>query len=79
MNPILLKPEGNARSQVIVMGRPWQTLAAREYYQHKAELWPVVTQALEHLRATYDLVVSSGLKDYNGRQAIPYDLQFQTP
>ena len=28
MNPILLKPEGNARSQVIVMGRPWRTLRA---------------------------------------------------
>jgi adenosylcobyric acid synthase len=60
MNPILLKPEGNARSQVIVMGRPWQTLAAREYYRHKAALWPVVTQALERLRATYDLVVIEG-------------------
>src|SRR5512134_2468873 len=31
MNPILLKPEADARSQVIVMGRPWGTLAARDY------------------------------------------------
>jgi hypothetical protein len=57
MNPILLKPEGNTRSQVIVLGRPWHTLAAREYYRHKAELWPVVTTALERLRAAYELVV----------------------
>src|SRR3954449_7334868 len=28
MNPILLKPEADARAQVIVRGRPWQTLAA---------------------------------------------------
>src|SRR5918993_519335 len=32
MNPILLKPEADARSQVIVDGRPWKTLAAREYF-----------------------------------------------
>src|SRR6516225_1866336 len=31
MNPILLKPEADARSQVIVLGRPWQTLRAAGY------------------------------------------------
>jgi adenosylcobyric acid synthase len=60
MNPILLKPEGHARSQVIVMGRAWRTLRAGEYYQHKAELWPVVTTALDRLRAAYELVVIEG-------------------
>src|SRR5207245_6131700 len=39
LNPILLKPEGQARSQVIVRGRPWKTLGARDFYRHKAELW----------------------------------------
>ena len=29
--------------------------------------------------ASYDLLVGSGLKDYNGRQAVPYDLQFLGP
>src|SRR5262245_12427238 len=38
MNPILLKPEGNTRSQVIVQGRLWKTLPARGFYQHKQEL-----------------------------------------
>src|SRR5579862_828997 len=28
MNPVLLKPEGHTRSQVIVQGRPWRTLEA---------------------------------------------------
>lgn len=60
MNPILLKPEAEARSQVIVLGHPWRTLKAKEYYQHKAELWPVVTRALDHLRADYDLVIIEG-------------------
>jgi adenosylcobyric acid synthase len=60
MNPILLKPEGHARSQVIAMGRPWQTVSAREYYRHKATLWPLATAALDRLRETYDVVVIEG-------------------
>lgn len=60
MNPILLKPEGSGRTQVIAMGRHWRTVAAREYGQYKDELWPLVTAALDRLRATYDLVVIEG-------------------
>ena len=30
MNPVLLKPEADSRSQVIVLGRPWRTLRARQ-------------------------------------------------
>ena len=60
MNPVLLKPEGNAQSQVIAMGRPWRRATAGEYYRHKADLWPLVTQALDQLRETHDLVVIEG-------------------
>lgn len=60
MNPILLKPEGNSRSQVIIMGRPIGSMSAREYYQMKPELWPVVEQALDHLKARYEVIVIEG-------------------
>lgn len=60
MNPILIKPEADTRAQVIVMGRAWRTLVAGAYYQHKDELWPVVTSALDRLRAAYELVVVEG-------------------
>jgi adenosylcobyric acid synthase len=60
MNPILLKPEQDARSQVVVMGKPWVALAAGEYYRRKGELWSVVTAALNRLRERYDLVVIEG-------------------
>src|SRR5437016_7796306 len=50
MNPILLKPEAEARSQVIVNGRPWRTLAARSYFEARDELWPSITAALDRLR-----------------------------
>src|SRR5437588_7710459 len=46
MNPILLKPEADSRSQVIVLGRPWRTLRAARYYRRKEELWPIVTAGL---------------------------------
>ncbi len=60
MNPVLLKPEADSRSQVIVLGRPWQTLRASGYYRRKEELWPVVTAALDRLRAAYELVLIEG-------------------
>ncbi|MHB1557043.1 MAG: cobyric acid synthase [Isosphaeraceae bacterium] len=60
MNPILLKPEADSHSQVVVEGRPWRTLAAREYYRHRDGLWPVVTAALARLRAAYELVIIEG-------------------
>src|SRR5438046_10736938 len=49
MNPVLLKPEGHTRSQVIVLGRPWQTLSAAHLHGRKQELWPIVTAALDRL------------------------------
>lgn len=60
MNPILLKPEADVRSQVIVNGRPWKTLDARNYFKTKQALWPVVTEALDRLRSEYELVVIEG-------------------
>lgn len=60
INPILLKPEGDMRSQVIVMGRPLATSEARAYYQKRDILLPVVQQALASLRAEYDLVIIEG-------------------
>jgi adenosylcobyric acid synthase len=60
MNPILLKPEQDARSQVVVMGKPWATLSAGEYYRRKGKLWSVVTAALDRLRERYDLLIMEG-------------------
>jgi len=60
MNPILIKPEGQRRSQIIVEGLPWRTLDALEYWQRKDVLWSVVTRNLDNLRARYDLVIAEG-------------------
>lgn len=60
MNPVLLKPEGNGRSQIIVNGQRWETLAAGDYYKRREVLWPRVTAALDRLRDTYELVIIEG-------------------
>src|SRR5689334_23608386 len=39
MNPVLIKPEGDRRSQIVVEGRTWHTLDAQDYWRHKAPLW----------------------------------------
>jgi adenosylcobyric acid synthase len=60
MNPILLKPQSDRTSQVVVLGKAQDRRDAREYYDRTAELWPVVTGALDRLREQYDLVVIEG-------------------
>ncbi|MFH0810821.1 MAG: cobyric acid synthase [Pseudomonadota bacterium] len=60
MNPILLKPEGDARSQVVVLGKPMGSMTAVEYHGYKPQLRRVVADALLGLREGYDLVVIEG-------------------
>jgi adenosylcobyric acid synthase len=60
MNPILLKPEGDSRSQVVLLGRPWKRLSAAEYHAVKPELRAIVRQSLDALREQVDLVVIEG-------------------
>lgn len=60
MNPVLLKPEGNLRSQVVVLGRPIGTLHAAAYQEAKARIWEDVTRALDGLREEFELVIIEG-------------------
>lgn len=60
MNPILLKPEGESRSQVVVMGEVLRSMSASEYHQQKTELHGVIERCLTTLRAEYDLVIIEG-------------------
>jgi adenosylcobyric acid synthase len=60
MNPVLLKPEGESRSQVVVLGRPLGSMSAAEYHAYKPELRRVIAECLEALRARYDLLVIEG-------------------
>lgn len=60
MNPVLLKPGSDRRSQVVVLGRPIAEVDALEYGAHKERLRRVVADSLAELRAAHDVVVCEG-------------------
>src|SRR5919109_1982516 len=60
LNPILIKPEADARSQIILDGRHFRSLSAYDYYSYKQLLWDHATAALDRLRAQNDLVILEG-------------------
>ncbi len=60
MNPILLKPEGERRSQVIVLGKPMGSHGFLEYHEQKPMLRTLILSSLETLRRTHDLVIIEG-------------------
>jgi adenosylcobyric acid synthase len=60
MNPVLLKPETETGAQVIVRGKRWATLKAREYGERKAELLPAVLESFSCLAARSDLIIVEG-------------------
>jgi adenosylcobyric acid synthase len=60
MNPILVKPEGDDRSQVVVLGRPDLELSRRRWRGRAATLWPVAERALAELAAEHELVLIEG-------------------
>lgn len=60
MNPVLLKPMGERRSQVVVNGVPIGVLTAREYHDRVGELRPIVLDALADLRRRFDVVLCEG-------------------
>ncbi len=60
MNPVLLKPEADNRSQVIVLGKVNRTVDAREYYKYTPLLADIIKDSLQLLRRKYDIIVIEG-------------------
>lgn len=60
MNPILLKPEADHRSQLVLMGRPAGHIEAYNFNRRRTDMWETVTAALARLRAEHDVVVIEG-------------------
>lgn len=60
MNPVLLKPETDTRSQVVVRGHAQPELASMPWRERSDVLWTAAREALESLREDFDLVVIEG-------------------
>ena len=60
MNPVLLKPQSDSGSQVIVQGRIHAAADAKAYQSLKASLMPAVLESFAKLRAEADLVLVEG-------------------
>jgi adenosylcobyric acid synthase len=60
MNPILLKPEADDCSQVIVHGRVWGKHQGRSYFARRDELFRFVQESYGRLARHHDLIVIEG-------------------
>jgi adenosylcobyric acid synthase len=60
MNPLLLKPEKDTHSQVVLMGQVNAELSRMAWRGRSASVWPVIAQALDELLEENDVVVIEG-------------------
>jgi adenosylcobyric acid synthase len=60
MNPVLLKPTGESRSQVILHGKVWQSIHARDYYQYAPFLRQEALKAYQELSSSFEVIVIEG-------------------
>ncbi|MGW2376071.1 cobyric acid synthase [Kitasatospora sp. NPDC001683] len=60
MNPVLLKPGADGRSQVVLLGRPVAEVGALDYRERKPVLLERALECLADLRRRYDVVVCEG-------------------
>jgi adenosylcobyric acid synthase len=61
MNPILLKPQGDMTSQVIIKGKPVGKVTASDYYEQYFDVgWRAIEESLQHLQTEFDLLICEG-------------------
>jgi adenosylcobyric acid synthase len=60
MNPLLLKPEADTRSQVVLLGQVSRALSDMPWRGRSEHVWPQIAAALDSLRAENDVVVIEG-------------------
>ncbi len=60
MNPVLLKPQSDVGSQVVVLGQAIGNATARDFQAMKPGLLPGILDSFHHLKAEADLVLVEG-------------------
>lgn len=60
MSPILLKPNADDNSQVILKGKVFKNMSAADYFAKKDKLLEIIKEAVFALKEKYDLLVLEG-------------------
>ncbi|MCZ4500002.1 MAG: cobQ, partial [Marmoricola sp.] len=60
MNPVLLKPGGDTRSHVVVMGKPGGSVSSSDWETGRAHLATAAHAAYDDLASRYDVIVAEG-------------------
>src|SRR3546814_13357826 len=79
MNPVLLKPQADRTSQLIVHGRVRGTLGSGNFREARGALMPEVLESYHRLRCQCDIVIVEGAgspAEINLRQGDITDLRF---
>jgi adenosylcobyric acid synthase len=75
MNPVLLKPSGPTRSQVVLQGRVLGEVEARDYFfDGKARLWAAIRDSYARLAEAFDVIVIEGAGSPVEMNLKPWDL-----
>jgi adenosylcobyric acid synthase len=60
MNPVLLKPEADTQSQVILLGQRRDDLSRMEWHARAQHLWPTIRTCLDELAEGHDVLIIEG-------------------
>ncbi|MBW4828055.1 MAG: cobyric acid synthase [Clostridiaceae bacterium] len=60
MNPILLKPTSDRKSQVFIKGKLYENMGAVEYFKFKNSLRSMIKETFDAAESQYDIVVIEG-------------------
>jgi adenosylcobyric acid synthase len=60
MNPVLLKPEADTQSQVILLGQRRDDLSRMAWHARAEHLWPTIRSCLDELLGSVDVVIIEG-------------------
>lgn len=60
MNPVLLKPNSDTGSQIIVQGRPVGNMSIGQYDAYKATAFPKIRESFQRLQQAYEFIVMEG-------------------
>lgn len=60
MNPVLLIPKTDVGSTVVLFGEEFKDMKAREYFEYKKELLPIIEKTFLEIESENDIVVVEG-------------------